>query len=350
MSHELMFFGGFLIFIALMLAIDLGLFSKGDKPVSLKMASIMSAIWVLFSLGFYWLLRHYGFELHNIHDLDHLQEIITKHHHDIKIIPGDLAASLEVYNKNLGLEYLTGYVVEYALSVDNIFVMVLLFTSFGIPERYYHKVLVWGILGAIIMRFLFIFLGATLIAKFGWILYVFGAFLVFTGVKMFINRNQEEEVDPQNHPVVKFASRYFKVTPKLDGGHFFHVENGVKYITPLFLVLLVIEFTDLIFAVDSIPAIFSVTKDAYVVFFSNIFAILGLRSMFFLLVNIIHKFQYLKVGLAFLLVFIGLKMLLHHWLAEVGFTTTHSLIVIVSILALSIIASLVFPKKAEPAD
>ncbi|HAK30934.1 MAG TPA: hypothetical protein DCO90_17210, partial [Sphingobacterium sp.] len=217
-------------------------------------------------------------------------------------------------------------------------------------ERYYHKVLVWGILGAIIMRFLFIFLGATLIAKFGWILYVFGAFLVFTGVKMFINRNQDEEVDPQNHPVVKFASRYFKVTPKLDGGHFFHVENGVKYMTPLFLVLLVIEFTDLIFAVDSIPAIFSVTKDPYVVFFSNIFAILGLRSMFFLLVNIIHKFQYLKVGLAFLLVFIGLKMLLHHWLAEVGFTTTHSLIVIVGILALSIIASLLFPKKAEPTD
>ncbi len=205
--------------------------------------------------------------------------------------------------------------------------------------------MVWGILGAVVMRFIFIFLGAALITKFGWILYVFGAFLVFTGVKMFIQRNEDEEIDPQNHPVVKFASKYFKVTPKLDQGKFFHVENGVKYMTPLFLVLLVIEFTDLIFAVDSIPAIFSVTKDAYIVFFSNIFAILGLRSMFFLLINIIHKFQYLKVGLAFLLVFIGIKMLAHDWLSDIGFTTSHSLIVIVGILGISIIASLLFPKK-----
>lgn len=164
---------------------------------------------------------------------------------------------------------------------------------------------------------------------------------------MYINRNKEEEVDPQNHPVVKFASKYFKVTPRLDGGHFFHVENGVKYMTPLFLVLLVIEFTDLIFAVDSIPAIFSVTKDPYIVFFSNIFAVLGLRSMFFLLVNIIHKFHYLKVGLAFLLIFIGAKMLLHSWLEKIGFETIHSLIIIVSILVLSIVASLMFPKKQD---
>jgi len=345
MSHEVMFFIGFLIFIALMLAIDLGVFSKSDKPVSLKSAAIMSTIWVLLALGFYWVLRHYGYELHNIHDLDHLQQVITAHMHDIQIIPGDLEASLALYNKNLALEFITGYVVEYALSVDNIFVMVLLFTSFGIPEKYYHKVLVWGILGAVLMRFIFIFLGATLITKFGWILYVFGAFLVITGVKMFLNRNQEDDVDPQNHPVVKFASKYFKVTPKLDGGKFFHIENGVKYMTPLFLVLLVIEFTDLVFAVDSIPAIFSVTKDAYIVFFSNIFAILGLRSMFFLLINVIHKFHYLKVGLAFLLIFIGLKMLAHDWLSAIGFTTSHSLIVIVGILGLSVIASLLFPKK-----
>ncbi|MBP3943177.1 TerC family protein [Sphingobacteriaceae bacterium WQ 2009] len=347
MNHEIMFFGGFLLFIALMLAIDLGLFSKGDKPVSLKTASIMSAIWVLLALGFYWIIRHFGHELHNIHDFEHLQQVIKTHLHDVKVIPGSLEASIDAYNKNLALEFITGYVVEYALSVDNIFVMVLLFTSFGIPERYYHKVLVWGILGAVIMRFIFIFLGAALITKFGWILYVFGAFLVFTGVKMFLQRNQEEEIDPQNHPIVKFASKYFKVTPKLDQGNFFHVENGVKYMTPLFLVLLVIEFTDLVFAVDSIPAIFSVTKDPYIVFFSNIFAILGLRSMFFLLINVIHKFQYLKVGLAFLLIFIGAKMLLHSWLAAVGFTTTHSLIVIVSILAISIIASLIFPKKED---
>src|SRR5690606_19910235 len=256
----------------------------------------------------------WGNELHNVHDFAQLQGIIARHYHNIDINPNDLAASIQLYNKTLTIEYLTGYVVEYALSVDNIFVMVLLFTSFGIPEKYYHKVLVWGIIGAIILRCIFIFIGAALIANFAWILYVFGAFLVYTGIMMYLNRNKEEEVDPQNHPVVKFMSKYFKVTPRMDGGRFFHIENGVRYMTPLFLVLLVIEFTDLIFAVDSIPAIFSVTKDPYIVFFSNIFAVLGLRSMFFLLVNIIDKFHYLKVGLAFLLIFIGAKMLLHSWL------------------------------------
>ncbi len=347
MSHELMFFGGFVIFIILMLAIDLGLFSKSDKPISLKAAAIMSAIWVAFALAFGLVLYYWGYELHNIHDIASLKEIIARHHHNIRINELDLESSLHLYSKNLTLEYLTGYVVEYALSVDNIFVMVLLFSSFGIPEKYYHKVLVWGILGAIILRCIFIFLGAALIAKFGWILYVFGAFLVYTGITMYINRNQEEEVDPQNHTVVKFASRYFKVTPRLDGGNFFHIENGVRYMTPLFLVLLVIEFTDLIFAVDSIPAIFSVTQDPYIVFFSNIFAVLGLRSMFFLLVNIIHKFHYLKVGLAFLLIFIGLKMLFHSWLKDWGFTTAHSLIIILSILVISVVASLLFPKKED---
>ncbi|MCT1531869.1 TerC/Alx family metal homeostasis membrane protein [Sphingobacterium daejeonense] len=347
MSHEALFMIGFIIFIILMLAIDLGLFSKSDKPVSLKVAAIMSAIWVTFALLFALLLYYWGNELHNVHDIARLKEVVAKHFHNITINENDLAASLQIYNKNLTIEYLTGYVVEYALSVDNIFVMVLLFSSFGIPEKYYHKVLVWGILGAIIMRCIFIFVGAALITKFGWILYVFGAFLVYTGFNMYINRNKEEEVDPENHPVVKFASKHFKVTHKLDQGRFFHIENGEKYMTPLFLVLLVIEFTDLIFAVDSIPAIFSITKDPYIVFFSNIFAILGLRSMFFLLINIIHKFHYLKVGLAFLLIFIGLKMLLHSYLKDWGFTTTHSLIVIVGILALSIIASLVFPKKQD---
>src|SRR5690606_26220215 len=223
--------------------------------------------------------------------------------------------------------------VEYALSIDNIFVMVLLFTSFGIPEKYYHKVLVWGIIGAILMRCIFIFIGAALIAKFGWILYVFGAFLVYTGVMMYINRNQEEEVDPQNHPVVKFASKYFKVTHKLDSGKFFVVENGVKYVTPLFLVLLFIEFTDLIFAVDSIPAIFSVTKDPYVVVFSNYFAVWGVRAIFFLLLSIKDQFLYLEVGVPFILVLIAAKMLLHSHLKEWGFTTSHPVIIIARILA-----------------
>lgn len=346
MSHEVLFFGGFMLFIILMLAIDLGLFSKGNQAISLKQASIMSGVWVSFALIFYVVLRIWGHELHNIQDFDQLVAITKQHLHNIDLIPGDLAASIEVYNQNLALEYITGYVVEYALSVDNIFVMVLVFSSFGVHPNHYHKVLVWGIIGAVVLRFLFIFIGAALINQFGWILYVFGAFLVYTGIMMFLNREQDEKIDPKNHTVVKFASKYFNVYPNFVGNKFFHVENGKKFITPLFLVLLVIEFTDVVFAVDSIPAIFAVTKDPYIVFFSNIFAILGLRSMFFLLVNIIHKFHYLKVGLSLLLVFIGAKMLLHGWLKDWGFTTTHSLIIILSILVISVVASLMFPKKA----
>jgi len=195
------------------------------------------------------------------------------------------------------------------------------------------------------MRFLFIFVGATLISQFHWILYLFGAFLVYTGVMMFINRNQEDEIDPENHWVVKFASKYFPVHPKFEGGKFFIKIDGKKLITPLFLVLMIIEVTDLIFAVDSIPAIFSITKDPYIVFFSNIFAIMGLRSMFFLLVNIIEKFHYLKVGLSVLLSFIGLKMLAANYADKIGLTTGNSLLIILGILTISIVASLIFPKK-----
>jgi len=196
-----------------------------------------------------------------------------------------------------------------------------------------------------VMRFLFIFLGATLISQFHWILYLFGAFLVYTGVMMFINRNNEDEIDPENHKVVKFASKYFAVHPKFEGGKFFVKIDRKKFITPLFLVLLIIEVTDLVFAVDSIPAIFSITKDPYIVFFSNIFAIMGLRSMFFLLVNIIDKFHYLKTGLAVLLAFIGLKMLAGDYAEKIGLTTGMSLLIILGILVVSIGASLLFPKK-----
>src|SRR6201995_1875082 len=223
--------------------------------------------------------------------------------------------------------------------------MVLIFTAFAVNPKYYHKVLLWGIIGAIVMRFLFIFIGATLISQFHWILYLFGAFLVYTGVMMFINRNDEEEIDPENHKIVKLASKYFAVHPKFEGAKFFVKIDRKKLITPLFLVLLIIEVTDLVFAVDSIPAIFSVTKDPYIVFFSNIFAIMGLRSMFFLLVNIIDKFHYLKVGLAVLLAFIGLKMLAANYVDRIGLTTGNSLLIILGILVLSVLASLAFPKK-----
>jgi tellurite resistance protein TerC len=345
MSNELLFFTCFLLFITLMLAIDLGLFNKKDHVVSFKEAATMSAIWVSFAIGFYVLLLTEGEFLHGITNMTQLEQITRNYLHHINLIPGDFATSLQLYKQNLALEFITGYVVEYALSVDNIFVMVLIFSSFGVNEKYYHRVLFWGIIGAVVMRFLFIFLGASLINQFGWIIYLFGAFLVYTGIAMFLGRNDEDEIDAENHKVVRFAAKYFPITPDYEGKKFFVKRDGKTLITPLFVVLLVVEFTDLIFAVDSIPAIFAVTKDPYIVFFSNIFAILGLRSMFFLLVNIIHKFHYLKTGLSFLLVFIGLKMLGHHYLDDFGFTTLHSLVIILSILTVSVLASLLFPKK-----
>ncbi|MBU1373004.1 MAG: TerC family protein [Bacteroidetes bacterium] len=344
MSHELIFFGGFTFFIILMLALDLGIFHKQDKPVSFSQAAVMSAVWVSFAICFYFFLKTEGQELHNIQTQTQLEQIVKSHQHQISVNSTNFQENLNRYKENLSLEFITGYIIEYALSVDNIFVMVLIFAAFGVKEKYYHRVLFWGILGAIIMRYIFIFLGATLVNQFSWILYVFGAFLIYSGGMMFFT-NDNEEIDAENHKVVKLASKYFAVYPRFVGKKFFVKENGRRFITPLFLVLLIIEFTDVIFAVDSIPAIFSITKDPFIVFFSNIFAVLGLRSMFFLLVNVIQKFHYLQTGLAVLLVFIGVKMLVHHWLTLWGFTTIHSLFVIVGILTVSVVASLIFPKK-----
>ncbi|HWZ15600.1 MAG TPA: TerC/Alx family metal homeostasis membrane protein [Mucilaginibacter sp.] len=345
MDSELIFISGFIVFILLMLAIDLGLFAKANKPVSIKRAAIMSAVWITLALVFYVLILQYGHLLHHVDSFAALQQVNAQNFHHLNLDPTNLPASLSLYRKNLGLEFITGYVVEYALSVDNIFVMVLIFTAFAVDKKHYHKVLFWGIIGAIIMRFAFIFVGSALISHFHWILYLFGAFLVYTGVAMFLNRNKEDEIDPENHKVVKFASKYFAVHPKFEGNRFFVKINHKKMVTPLFLVLLIIEVTDLVFAVDSIPAIFSITKDPYIVFFSNIFAILGLRSMFFLLVNIIDKFHYLKIGLAALLAFIGLKMLGANYVDRIGLTTGNSLLIILVILVVSVVASLMFPKK-----
>jgi len=345
MHSELIFISAFILFILIMLALDLGLFGSTVKPVSMKKAGIMSLVWITFALGFYAFLFNYGYLLHNVNSFAALQQINTENFHNLKLNPADFTGSLQLYQKNLATEFITGYVIEYALSVDNIFVIVLIFTAFAVEPKHYHKVLFWGIIGAIIMRFGFIFLGATLISQFHWILYLFGAFLVYTGVMMYINRNAEEEIDPENHTIVKFASKYFSVHPRFAGDKFFVRIDHKKYITPLFLVLLIIEVTDLVFAVDSIPAIFSVTKDPYIVFFSNIFAILGLRSMFFLLVNIIDKFHYLKIGLAALLTFIGLKMLAANYVDRIGLTTVNSLFIILGILGISVGASLLFPKK-----
>ena len=347
MSSELIFLLGFLLFIGLLLAFDLGLLSKKTENISLKQAGVMSFAVVALAMVFYFFLLTYGHLIHGIGNIAELKSVILKHHQPDKVIDSDFQSSLDLYNQNLGLEFLTGYVVEYALSVDNIFVIMLIFTSFNVVQKNYHRVLFWGILGAIAMRFAFIFLGAALITKFEWILYVFGAFLIFTGVKMFIDRNKEETIDTHHHPVVKFANKYFKVHNHFVGDKFWVVINGVRKITPLLLVLVIVEFTDLIFAVDSIPAIFSVTKDPYIVFFSNIFAIIGLRSMFFLLAGVIDKLRYLKIGLAALLTFIGLKMILHSQMDALGFKTTHSLLIIIVILGSSIVASLLNPVKIK---
>jgi tellurite resistance protein TerC len=348
-TNEFLFFGGFIAFVLMMLVVDLGVFSKKTHTVSFKEAGIWSAVWVAFALAFYFIISNYGDLIHGIKNMEDLVSIIKRFDPEsiVLIDPNDFEKSLQNYRSNMALEFITGYLLEYSLSVDNIFVIILIFTSFKVENQYYKKVLFWGILGAIVMRFIFIFLGATLIHNFNWILYLFGAFLLWTGLKMFFAKDEDDSIDPNNHPVVKLASRYFSVYPKNAGENFFIRESGKLFVTPLFIVVLIIEFTDLLFAVDSVPAVFAVTEDQYIVFFSNIFAILGLRSMFFFLANIMHIFHYLKIGLSFLLIFIGTKMLAHKYLHEIGFKTAYSLYVILGILAISVIASLVFPKKQQ---
>lgn len=345
MPSEFLFFGLFLVGIIFLLLLDLGLLNKSDQVVSFKKASIMSICWVSLALLFYLFIDQFGHLIHGIYEYSYLEQIVAKHRHLIRLNPIDFNESLAVYNHNLALEFITGYLVEYALSADNVFVMVLIFAAFKVEERYYHRVLFWGILGAIVMRFLFIFIGSTLISHFGWILYVFGAFLMYTGLALFFKKDEEEHIDSENHWVVKWAAKWFAVHPAFVGNQFFTRIDGKRMVTSLFVVLMVVEFTDLIFAVDSIPAIFAVTKDPYIVFFSNIFAILGLRSMFFLLINVIHKVRFLKYGLAIILTFIGAKMLLEHWLHDWGFSNVHSLLVVAFVLIGSTALSFLIKKK-----
>ncbi len=347
LSSEFIFFAIFLLFIVGMLLLDLGVFSKRSHIVSFKEAAGWSAVWVVFALIFYFIVKFNGHLIHGITDFGRLREVASRYAPHLQLVPGDFAQSLRIYLDNASLEFITGYLVEYALSVDNIFVIIMIFSSFNVREKYYKKVLFWGIMGAIVMRFTFIFLGGALIQRAEWVLYLFGAFLIFTGIRMFLSRDGDDAIEPDKHPVVRFAARRFAVFPRYVGSHFFVKKHGKTMLTPLFVVLLIIEFTDLIFAVDSVPAVFAVTKDPYIVFFSNIFAILGLRSMFFFLTNIMHLFHFLKTGLAALLLFIGAKMLAHHYLQEIGFKTQYSLYVIVGILAVSVIASLLFPKKPQ---
>ena len=347
MSSEILFFGTYLVVICVILLLDLGVFSKGDHRVGFREATIWSIVWIAISIGFYFFLIQFGYLIHGIEDLEGIQERIRMFGHPISIEGLDFAEALKVYEKNLALEYITGYIIEKSLSVDNIFVFILIFYSFGIEDKYYKRVLLWGIIGAVVMRFIFIFTGAALIRRFDWLMLLFGAFLVFTGIKLFLDRNKKGKIDPDKHPIVKLTAKYFRVDKTYTGHRFFIKKQGKWFVTPLFIVLLVVEFSDVIFATDSIPAIFAISKDPYIIFFSNMFAILGLRALFFLLANVLNKFHYLKVGLAVLLSFIGLKMLFHSYLDQIGYKTVHSLIIILAILTISIIVSILFPPKEK---
>jgi tellurite resistance protein TerC len=246
-----------------------------------------------------------------------------------------IAPSSAYTNGEAALAFFTGYLIEKSLSVDNIFVFVLIFTYFAVPAVYQHRVLFWGILGALLMRGILIVIGAALLKEFHWIIYVFGAFLIFTGIKMALHQN--EELHPEQNPLVKLVQRLMPITPTYEGDKFFVRRAGLLMATPLFLVLLIVESTDLIFAVDSIPAIFAVTQEPFIVYTSNVFAILGLRSLYFLLAGVIDKFYYLKFGLSVVLTFVGLKMVMTDlYKIPIGL----SLGVIASILAIAIIASL----------
>jgi tellurite resistance protein TerC len=312
-EHSVWLWVGFGAVIFFMMSLDLGLFNRRPHAPSFKESTIWSVVWVTLALLF--------------------SSVIFWHLGKIK-----------------GLEFLTGYVIELSLSVDNLFVFLLLFSYFRVPSKYQHRVLFWGVLGALVMRVTIIILGTALINRFHWILYLFGAFLVYTGIKMLIQ--EDEELDPEQSTVVRVLTRFVPISRHYEEDKFFTIINGRRTGTLLFLVLVIVEVTDLVFAVDSIPAIFGVTTDFFIVFTSNVFAILGLRTLFFLLAGVIDKFHYLKVGLALVLTMIGLKMLTENLILKV--VAKHTLIVIslssvAAILGGSVIASLIWPERTDEA-
>ena len=298
---------GFNVVVLAILALDLGVLHKRDQKVSVREAATWSAVWVALSLSF------------------------------------ALAVYLKM-GKESGLEFLTGYLIEYALSVDNIFVFVLIFSYFNVPEKYQHRVLFWGIIGALVLRGVMIVAGSALVTRFSWTLYIFGAFLVFTGIRMALQKD-ETAYNPEHDPVLKLTRKLIPVTNDYRGDKFFVREpdaQGKSRIaaTPLFVVMLIVNTTDIIFATDSIPAIFAVTRDPFIVYTSNICAVLGLRALYFLLAGVVDKFVYLKLGLSIVLIFIGLKMLLE---AFVHIPILASLGVVGAVLGTSIYASVKWP-------
>lgn len=303
----------FNIFVLAMLALDLGVFNRKAHTIKFKEALGWTILWVTLAMGFNaWLYYDHGPEI--------------------------------------GHEFLMGYILEKSLSVDNIFVFIMLFTYFKIEPKYQHRLLFWGILGALILRGIMIAAGAALIYKFAWVLYIFGAFLIFTGIKMALH--DDENADPSNSIVYRYAKKFLPVAEGDYGQRFFVKIDGKTYVTTLFVVLLVIETTDVVFALDSIPAIFGVTTNTFIIYTSNVFAILGLRAMYFMLAGVMDLFRYLKYGLSLVLVFVGCKMIVQHaykdgYLDQQYITTNMSLAVIASIIALSIILSLLFAKRED---
>ncbi|WP_347357763.1 TerC family protein [Bdellovibrio sp.] len=309
------FYAGFVAFVFAMLALDLGVFHKHSHTVSFKEATIWSIVWVTIAMIFNAGLYYYT---------------LTRFPEN-----PDIA-------KQVGLEFLTGYVIEKSLSIDNIFVFVVVFGFFSVPNKYQHRVLFYGILGALLFRAIFIALGSVLM-QYQAVVLIFGIFLLITGVKMMFQ--PDKEVDPSQNWLIKWLKRHIRVADRMHEDRFFIKENGVKLATPLFIALVFLEFTDIIFAVDSVPAIFAITKEPLLVFTSNIFAILGLRSLYFLLAGVVDKFHLLKYGLALVLIFVGLKMVWLNKLFGGHFPIGISLAVIFTFIGGSIAASLLFPKK-----
>lgn len=297
---------GFSLFILLMLSLDLGLFNRNAHAIRYREAAIWSAVWVTLAMIFAGIVFWYQ-------------------------------------GADLGFKFLTGYVIELSLSVDNLFVFLLIFSFFKVPAKVQHRVLFWGVMGALVMRLTMIFIGAALINRFHWIIYIFGVFLVYTGIKMF--RQEETDIMPEDNPIVRAVTRHIPITRHYEGDAFFTRVNGKLTGTLLLLVLIIVEVTDLVFAVDSIPAIFAITTNTFIVYTSNVFAILGLRSMYFLLAGVVEKFQYLRMGLAIVLTFIGVKMLIEA--IHIVIPVKISLLVVAGVLSLAVIASIIWPKDAE---
>jgi tellurite resistance protein TerC len=294
---------GFILFVLLALALDLGVFHRKAHKVAIREAVFFSALWIGLALCFGFFVWHW-------------------------------------FGPQRGLEFLTGYVIEKALSIDNLFIFLVIFRTFQVDDRVQHRVLAWGILGALITRGFMIAAGAVLISRFHWILSLFGLFLLFTGVHMLWKRNKTRHFE--RNPVLRFASTHLRVTKEYRGAHFFQRQDGRLFATPLFLVLLIVEITDITFAVDSIPAIFGITRDPFIVFSSNVFAVLGLRALYFLLADLLGYFRYLSIGLAMVLMFIGAKMVAEPWWhVSVG----PSLGVVAAILLITVLISLLAGRK-----